>query len=54
MAIVAASLRYVGGQSVQADLLLRHWKNDPKIDAKLLPVDPPLPRGVAWVERIQF
>lgn len=52
VAIVAASLRYVGGQSVQADLLLRHWKNDPKIDAKLLPVDPPLPRGVAWVERI--
>jgi len=27
VAIVAASLRYVGGQSVQADLLLRHWKH---------------------------
>jgi hypothetical protein len=52
VAIVAASLRYVGGQSVQADLLLRHWKNDPEIDATLIPIDPPLPRAVAWVERI--
>jgi glycosyltransferase involved in cell wall biosynthesis len=42
----------VGGQSVQAELLLRHWKNDPAIDAKLIPIDPPLPRAVAWVERI--
>jgi hypothetical protein len=30
--IVAPSLRYVGGQSAQADLLLRHWQNDPDID----------------------
>ncbi|HET9306908.1 MAG TPA: glycosyltransferase [Candidatus Sulfotelmatobacter sp.] len=52
VAIVAASLRYVGGQSVQAELLLRHWKNDPAIDAKLIPIDPALPRAVAWVERI--
>jgi glycosyltransferase involved in cell wall biosynthesis len=52
VAIVAASLRYVGGQSVQADLLLRHWKNDPEVEAMLLPIDPPWPRGFAWVERI--
>jgi glycosyltransferase involved in cell wall biosynthesis len=52
VAIVAASLRYVGGQSVQAELLLRHWKNDPAIEAKLIPIDPPLPGAVAWVERI--
>jgi len=42
----------VGGQSVQADLLLRQWKNDPEIDATLIPIDPPLPRTVAWVQRI--
>jgi len=52
VAIVAASLRYVGGQSVQAQLLLRHWENDPAVDAKLIPIDPPLPRAFAWVERI--
>jgi len=50
--IVAPSLRYVGGQSVQADLLLRHWQNDPEIDISFLAVDPPLPRALAWAEGI--
>jgi glycosyltransferase involved in cell wall biosynthesis len=50
--IVAASLRYVGGQSVQADLLLRNWEGDPDIQAELIPIDPPLPRGLRWVEGI--
>ncbi len=52
IALVAASLRYVGGQSVQADLLLRNWREDPGVEAKLIPIDPPLPRVLAWVERI--
>jgi L-malate glycosyltransferase len=50
--IVAPSLRYVGGQSVQADLLLRHWQNDPDIDISFLAVDPPLARALAWAESI--
>jgi len=50
--IIAPSLRYVGGQSVQADLLLRHWQNDPDIDISFLAVDPPLPRALAWAESI--
>src|SRR5258708_12368259 len=50
--IVAPSLRYVGGQSVQADLLVRHWQNDPDIDISFLAVDPPVPRVLAWAERI--
>ncbi len=50
--IVAPSLRYVGGQSVQADLLLRHWQNDSDIDIHFLAVDPPLPRVLAWAESI--
>jgi glycosyltransferase involved in cell wall biosynthesis len=54
VALVAASSRYVGGQSVQADLLLRHWQNDPAIEARFIPIDPPLPRPLAWVERIPF
>ena len=50
--VVAPSLRYVGGQSVQADLLLRHWQNDPDIEISFLAVDPPLPRALAWAESI--
>jgi glycosyltransferase involved in cell wall biosynthesis len=50
--IVAPSLRYVGGQSVQADLLVRHWQNEPDIDISFLAVDPPLPQVLAWAERI--
>jgi L-malate glycosyltransferase len=52
VALVAASLRYVGGQSVQADLLLRQWQNDPKISASIIEVDPVFPRPLAWMEKI--
>jgi len=50
--IVAPSLRYVGGQSAQADLLLRHSENDRDINISFLAVDPPLPRALAWAERV--
>jgi len=52
VALVAASLRYVGGQSVQADLLLRNWADDPEIASKLIEIDPVLPKPLAWVEKI--
>lgn len=52
VAIVAPSLRYVGGQSAQADLLLRNWQNDSDIDIGFIAVDPALPRFVAWAENI--
>ncbi len=52
VSIVAPSLRYLGGQSAQAELLLRNWRNDPDIDISFLAVDPPLPRALAWAERI--
>ena len=54
VALVAASSRWVGGQSVQADLLIRHWQNDPDIEARFVPVDPDLPRWLAWAARIPF
>jgi glycosyltransferase involved in cell wall biosynthesis len=50
--IVAPSLRYIGGQSAQADLLLRLWQNDPDIDISFLAVDPQFPRVLAWTEHI--
>jgi L-malate glycosyltransferase len=52
VAIIAASLRYVGGQSAQADLLLRLWQNDPDVEVTFIAVDPPLPRLLSWAERI--
>jgi glycosyltransferase involved in cell wall biosynthesis len=52
VAIIAASLRYVGGQAVQADLLLRQWQGDPDVEAKLVPIDPVFPKGLRWIERI--
>jgi len=54
VALVAPTLRFVGGQAVQADLLLRYWKNDPEVEARLLPIDPDSPAAFQWVERIPF
>lgn len=52
VAIVAASLRYVGGQSVQADLLHKYWNNDKQADVSLIPIDPPFPGWLRWAETI--
>lgn len=52
VATVAASLRYVGGQSVQADLLQRGWQGDKNVEMKFIPIDPAFPRLFEWVERI--
>src|SRR6185295_16025993 len=45
IAIVAPSLRILGGQAVQADRLLRGWDADPDVQAWLVPTNP-LPSGV--------
>ena len=52
--IVAPSLRWVGGQAVQADLLVRAWQNDPDVEARFIRIDPQLPRWISWVERIPY
>jgi glycosyltransferase involved in cell wall biosynthesis len=54
VAFVAPSLRYVGGQAVQADLLIRNWKHDSDVSAGFVAVDPRLPLGLGWVERVPF
>jgi len=54
VAFVAPSLRYVGGQAVQADLMLRNWRNDPDVSAQFVAVDPNLPFGFRWAEKIPF
>jgi L-malate glycosyltransferase len=52
VAIVAPSLRYIGGQAVQADLLVRLWHGDPKLEVTFLAVDPPLPILLAWARNV--
>jgi L-malate glycosyltransferase len=37
---------------VQADLLRRHWENDPDIEISFIAVDPPLTKSLAWAESI--
>jgi glycosyltransferase involved in cell wall biosynthesis len=52
IAIIAPTFRYVGGQAVQAELLLRLWRDDPDIEVRFIPVDPPFPGALAWAERV--
>jgi glycosyltransferase involved in cell wall biosynthesis len=54
IAIVAPSLRYIGGQSAQADLLLRHWNNDPELEAHFIAHDPPFPSWLSWAEQMPY
>jgi glycosyltransferase involved in cell wall biosynthesis len=54
VALVAPTLRYVGGQAVQASLLLRNWTDDPDVAVRFVPVDPRLPYGFGWIARVPF
>jgi L-malate glycosyltransferase len=45
VAIVAPTMGILGGQAVQADRLLRAWKDDPDIRAWLVPINP-VPPGL--------
>ena len=54
VAIVAPSLRILGGQAVQADRLLRAWRNDPDVDAWLVPVNPTPSQALEWVTRVKY
>ncbi|MGH9377246.1 MAG: glycosyltransferase [Terriglobia bacterium] len=54
VAIVAPSLRYVGGQSAQASLMVQFWQGDPSIEVRFIAVDPVFPRGFGWLESIPY
>lgn len=53
IAIVAPSLRILGGQSVQADRLVTLLRQD-GADVTFIAVDPLLPRPLRWVRRIPY
>ncbi len=51
--LVAPSLESLsGGQEVQAELLLRAWKDDSVVDVELLLSNPRLPRALRSLERV--
>jgi glycosyltransferase involved in cell wall biosynthesis len=54
VAFVAPSLAILGGQAVQADRLLRAWRDDPDVDAWLVPVNPVPPRGFRFATRVKY
>jgi L-malate glycosyltransferase len=54
IAIVAPSLRILGGQSVQADRLLRAWADDDEVRAWLVPHNPVPPPPLRWATRVKY
>jgi glycosyltransferase involved in cell wall biosynthesis len=54
VALVAPSLRILGGQAVQADRLLRAWRDDPIVDARLVPIDPLPPGALRHLTRLKY
>lgn len=54
VAIVAPSLAILGGQSVQADRLLRAWEDDLDVRAWLVPTNPVPPRALRGLARIKY
>ena len=54
VAVVAPSLRILGGQAVQADRLLRAWHHDPDVHAWLVPVNPPPPRCLRFATKVKY
>ncbi len=54
VALVAPSLRILGGQAVQADRLLCAWRDDDDVEAWLVPINP-IPAGpLAHLTRIKY
>jgi glycosyltransferase involved in cell wall biosynthesis len=54
VAVVAPSLRILGGQAVQADRLLRAWRDDSAVEAWLVPVDPLPPKPLRFALKIRY
>jgi L-malate glycosyltransferase len=54
VAVVAPSLGILGGQAVQAHRLLAAWRDDPDVDAWLVPVNPLPPRGLRFATRVKY
>ena len=54
VAFVAPSLAILGGQAVQADRLLRAWRDDPDVEAYLVPVNPAPPWPLRFSRQVKY
>jgi glycosyltransferase involved in cell wall biosynthesis len=54
IAVVAPSLRILGGQAIQADRLLCAWRGDPDVSAWLVPHNPLPPRVLRGALRVKY
>jgi len=54
VAVIAPSLDILGGQAVQADRLLQAWRDDPDVDAWLVPINPVPPRPLRLATRVKY
>jgi L-malate glycosyltransferase len=54
IAVVVASLRILGGQSVQAQRMLDGWRGDPRVEARIVPIDPVPPAPLHRLLRIKY
>jgi glycosyltransferase involved in cell wall biosynthesis len=54
IAIVAASLRILGGQAVQAARLLDSWREDPQVQCWLVPINPVPPRPLDRLLHVKY
>jgi glycosyltransferase involved in cell wall biosynthesis len=52
--VVAPSLRILGGQAIQADRLVRHLREDGRVDVGFIPHNPALPAPLDRLQRIKF
>jgi glycosyltransferase involved in cell wall biosynthesis len=52
--LVAASLDILGGQSIQADLMISRWRADPRVAVDFLPVNPRLPGPLFFLQRVKY
>src|SRR5262245_9387349 len=54
VALVAPTLSILGGHSVQAVRLLNGWRDDPEVQLRFVPINPPPPRFLAALARIKY
>src|SRR5262249_32844031 len=54
VAVVAPSLGILGGQAVQADRLVRAWRDSPSVHAWLVPVNPLPPPSLRFTTKIKY
>jgi glycosyltransferase involved in cell wall biosynthesis len=52
--IAPLSANVIGGQEVEAMLILRRWQHDPEVEASFVPNNPRLPNGLRILETVRY